>query len=187
MTTITTIKLNIGCGNSKIVEDFLGLDVRSTPITEYVMPAHDLSLFEDESVDAIYSRHTLEHLTQGDGRTALKEWYRVLKTGGTVQIIVPDLIYHTRQLLVAYKNNDVKNLEHAMAGFYGWQDISRGGSAEDSHKWGYTEKSLLTLIKTSGFCKALRLNERNYTNYKNVVYKRGDLSRPFHLNVWGIK
>lgn len=183
----TVIKLNIGCGNSKIVEDFRGLDVRSTPITEYVTPAYDLSLFEDESIDAIYSRHTLEHLTQEEARRALKEWCRVLKVGGTVQIIVPDLIYHARQFLVAYKNNDTKNLEHAMASFYGWRDISRGGAAEDSHKWGYTEKSLLTSIKTSGFSKSFRLNERNYTSYKNVVYDRGDLSRPFHLNVWGIK
>ncbi len=43
--------------------------------------------FGDESQDAIYSSHCFEHIE--DYSLALQEWYRVLKVGGFLIIIVP--------------------------------------------------------------------------------------------------
>ncbi|TKB79785.1 MAG: methyltransferase domain-containing protein [Nitrospira sp.] len=56
--------------------------------------AHDLTRpfpWNGESVDAVYSSHTLEHLTREQGRAFLRECYRVLRKGGVIRIIVPDL------------------------------------------------------------------------------------------------
>lgn len=46
---------------------------------------------KDNSCDAIYCSHVLEHLSLNDFRTALKNTYKVLKPGGLFRCIVPDL------------------------------------------------------------------------------------------------
>jgi len=45
----------------------------------------------DASVDFIYSSHTLEHLRREDGARLIAECHRVLKPGGVLRIVVPDL------------------------------------------------------------------------------------------------
>ena len=46
--------------------------------------------YADNSVDVIYSSHTIEHLTYNEGAFVFKESFRVLKPGGIIRIIVPD-------------------------------------------------------------------------------------------------
>lgn len=43
------------------------------------------------SVDAIYSSHMIEHLTRDEGERFLRECYRVLRPGGNIRVVVPDL------------------------------------------------------------------------------------------------
>lgn len=43
------------------------------------------------SADAIYTSHTLEHLDRLQGRRLVEECHRVLKPGGLLRIVVPDL------------------------------------------------------------------------------------------------
>lgn len=57
---------------------------------------HDLSHgipLVDGVADFIYSSHFLEHLFRKDGEKLLEESFRVLKPGGTIRIVVPDLAY----------------------------------------------------------------------------------------------
>ena len=55
---------------------------------------HDLTKplpFAANSVNAFYSSHTLEHLSQNDGTRLLGECLRCLLPGARVRIVVPDL------------------------------------------------------------------------------------------------
>jgi len=55
---------------------------------------HDLRRpfpWPDASAEAIYSSHTLEHLSKRDGARFLDECARVLAPGGVLRIAVPDL------------------------------------------------------------------------------------------------
>jgi SAM-dependent methyltransferase len=55
---------------------------------------HDLRRplpWADDSASAIYSSHTLEHLSRDDGARFLRECSRVLAPGGVIRIVVPDL------------------------------------------------------------------------------------------------
>lgn len=47
--------------------------------------------FPDNSVEAIYCSHFLEHLSREDAQIFIKECYRLLDTKGIIRIIVPDL------------------------------------------------------------------------------------------------
>jgi predicted SAM-dependent methyltransferase len=84
--------LNVGCGfnysNEKI---WTNLDFNKTG--NDVIP-HNLLQgipFENESFNAVYHSHVLEHFSKSDGLKLLKECYRVLKPGGVLRIAVPDL------------------------------------------------------------------------------------------------
>jgi SAM-dependent methyltransferase len=55
---------------------------------------HDLRRpfpWDSGSVDCIYSSHTLEHLTREEGLSVMRECCRVLRPGGIIRIVVPDL------------------------------------------------------------------------------------------------
>lgn len=47
--------------------------------------------FENNSVDILYTSHMLEHLSRDSAKNFIKESHRVLKKGGILRIVVPDL------------------------------------------------------------------------------------------------
>jgi hypothetical protein len=47
--------------------------------------------FSDNSFDAVYHSHVLEHFNKIDGENLIKECFRVLKPGGVLRVAVPDL------------------------------------------------------------------------------------------------
>jgi len=54
--------------------------------------------FEDETQDAVFASHILQHVV--DYRTALKEWFRVVKVGGFLLLFVPHkYLYERRPVL----------------------------------------------------------------------------------------
>lgn len=46
--------------------------------------------FIDNSFDGIFSEHVLEHFTRDDGVAVLRECHRILTSGGTLRVVVPD-------------------------------------------------------------------------------------------------
>lgn len=65
--------------------------------------------FDTNSVDAVYSSHCLEHIS--DSVDAIREWHRVLKVGGFLVIAVPHRdLYEKRLTLPSRWNGDHKRL-----------------------------------------------------------------------------
>ena len=55
---------------------------------------HDLTKkfpWADSSIDIVYTSHTLGYFSKNDGRRFLAECYRVLRKGGIIRVVVPDL------------------------------------------------------------------------------------------------
>lgn len=92
--------LNVGCGRH-FHPAWRNIDMVSyDPQVE----AHDLRLglpADDNQYDLVYHSHVLEHLTPGDGQRLIRECARVLKPGGILRIVVPDLEQITRVYLQA--------------------------------------------------------------------------------------
>ncbi len=83
-------RLNIGCGDH-FHADWCNLDVRAadSEVMEFDI-RHGLP-FADESFDVVYHSHVLEHLTAADGERLMQECRRVLRPGGVLRVVVPDL------------------------------------------------------------------------------------------------
>lgn len=56
---------------------------------------------EPATADAVYMSHVLEHLDREDARRAIADAARVLRLGGVIRIVVPDLEQQCRQYLAA--------------------------------------------------------------------------------------
>ncbi|WP_186774797.1 class I SAM-dependent methyltransferase [Allorhodopirellula solitaria] len=55
--------------------------------------------FEDSFFDVVYSSHVLEHFTRKEANQFIQECMRILKPGGVVRIVVPDLELLCRKYL----------------------------------------------------------------------------------------
>jgi SAM-dependent methyltransferase len=170
------IRLNYGCGDV-VLEGYTGVDIRPCRGADHVLPAWDATPFEPDSIDEVYSRHMLEHLHPRDARRALEAWLTILKPGGLLRLVVPDLAFHARQLLglvTSWTDDAEENMTHAMAGFYGWHDPARGGVNEDAHRWGYRWETLSHLLTEIGYAAVDRVTS-------------GQDSEPWHLHVTAAK
>jgi len=152
--------LYIGCGPD-IREGFLHSDIRKMEHIDYVCNAWDISK-QIQDINHIYSRHMLEHLTVDEAMLTLKDWFKALKNGGTIRLIVPDLDFHCKQWLEAEWDDDTvsdkwSDATHSLASIYGWQkecDPTKDDyntSYWDVHKSGYNKKRMLFLLKKIGF------------------------------------
>lgn len=83
------MKLHLGCGK-RYISGFVHVDAIRYEHVDYIMNVDNLSLFQDESVDLIYTCHVLEHFHRAKTRKVLAEWCRVLKVGGVLRLSVPD-------------------------------------------------------------------------------------------------
>jgi SAM-dependent methyltransferase len=82
-----------------IVNQAIGIDLEYPGYDGKTLP------FEDLSQDAVFSSHCLEHIA--DYKGALREWFRVLRTGGFMVISVPhQYLYEKRSAMPSRWNLD---------------------------------------------------------------------------------
>ncbi|MFC1893702.1 methyltransferase domain-containing protein [Chloroflexota bacterium] len=158
------LALEIGCGGKKVMSLSIGLDIRMTSVVDILANARRLP-FKDNCFDRVYSSHIIEHFSHREVIDVLREWARVLKTGGVFELLCPDL--RARSLLFVLKPTwqNIKNI-------YGGQDYS-----ENYHKCGFSY----------GLLKGL-LNEVGVQDVKRVISGyMGIFFLPDSLHVKGIK
>lgn len=109
--------LNFGCGEA-FDKNWVNLD--AMPASPGVI-THDLRRqfpFPDETFDAAYGSHVLEHLDQAEGMRLIGECHRILKPGGTIRLAVPDLEAIARLYLASLDDACSGNAEAEM--HYDW-------------------------------------------------------------------
>ena len=157
--------LNVG-GNSKDVPlpnqydgwEHILLDIDPTGNPDIVCDARELITLPPSVYDSIYCSHNLEHYYHHEVPKVLAGFIHVLKDDGFVYIRVPDIkavvdIMVTKQL-------DIDDVIFSGASppilvrdvIYGWGiQIEQSGCDFWAHKTGFTEKSLINVLKSAGF------------------------------------
>jgi len=115
----------------------------------------------NESCEAIYASHVLEHLSLRDFRVALANTYRLLTNGGLFRLVVPDLEILARRYL---ESNDPAAARSFMEGTsLGVSERQRGlrGLAtiwlgNSSHLWMWDLKSISQELSAVGFADITR-------------------------------
>lgn len=81
--------------------------------------AHTLDGIQDGVYDFVYSSHCLEHLDNPG--LALSNWWRVLRTGGTLFIVVPDEALYEQGVWPSRGNGEHKTRWHINPFTANWQ------------------------------------------------------------------
>ncbi len=84
--------VNIACGGSYILDkQWINLDYQ--PTHPSIKKANLLGKlpFLDNDCDVVYSSHFLEHIPKSTVPMFLKECHRILKSGGKIRLVLPDL------------------------------------------------------------------------------------------------
>jgi SAM-dependent methyltransferase len=103
---------------------------------EFIGDIANLVDFRDDTFDVIQAWHVLEHLPRHRGNSALREFFRVLKPGGLLDIEVPDMV----RVCTAWLTGELNDDEFAQWA-YG-EDIGDKGNPADFHRYGWNEVSL---------------------------------------------
>lgn len=91
-------KLNFGCGH-RFAEGWVNIDFHSEhPSVRPVNLLRPLP-FADNSFDAVYSSHVLEHFSPPLAERILGECRRIIRPGGVIRTVVPDLAETCREYL----------------------------------------------------------------------------------------
>jgi predicted SAM-dependent methyltransferase len=111
----------------------------------------------DNSINEVYCSHFLEHVYKGEASAIVKDFYRVLKKGGKLIIVVPDLEKYIAQYLQSEANHKraddfiKKTLLSVEERPSLWKTIVQFFRYSPNHKWLYDEGSITALVKECGF------------------------------------
>jgi len=162
---IGKIKVNIGCGLSGI-SGWHNLDnsptitlsripllnrVLKTPTWPSDVRRYDVRKglpFADNSVLYIYSSHTFEHFTSEESLRIAKNCRQVLKPGGILRIVVPDLELIVREYLADPNPLASQTFLSRLSLHHSWQDFMHPGS---NHSQMLDGRSLTHLLRSAGF------------------------------------
>ncbi len=128
----------------------------------------------DGAFECVYASHLLEHLYLNQGRRLLAECFRVLRPGGVVRIVVPDL-HVCAEAFLAGKTDSALAMPHGCAKSPGdnfnllviYHGVDEPGgpwgtrwyhrrNTFHQHKWMYDEPSLSARLREAGFTGVAR-------------------------------
>lgn len=117
----------------------------------------------DQTFDIVFSSHTLEHFSWTSVDKVLKEWIRVLKVGGELRIVVPNLRHVAQRIL------DDNIYPTDMWVIYGEQDYPK-----NFHAVGFTPSTLKALVESLGCMD-------------DIQVKEGDIQGPPSPESWNLQ
>lgn len=156
----TPLLLHVGCGGdpkpewaTKYTEIRFDIDESQHPD----IVGNMVDMGQIGPYDAIYCQHALEHLTFKDAAQALREFLRVLKAGGFVMVMVPDLegVSATAEPILQAPIGPITGIDM----IYGLQSSDNPYMA---HRSGYVRDTLHKSMNDAGFSKAETRRTGNY-------------------------
>jgi len=147
-------RLNLGCGHHALAA-WLNVDLEGGRRGTTYMDALRPYPLPDNSLDAILCEHLIEHLPSEGGKYLLGEAYRVLKPGGAIRIVTPDLESLAR-MCVNEPNEAERRYLDFVAKLHGRKAIEPSDALnyifyEYGHRHIYTAKRLSEAMTAAGF------------------------------------
>lgn len=141
--------------------------------------------FATSSVNAIYTSHFVEHLTQKEAIYFLGEAYRILEPGGVIRIVVPDLAGAARAYIQAFDAGDCSAANKLLNSLYICKtnrmsvfrprDLFSLWCDYQTHFWMYDPLSLKELLREQGFVDIDQLPALSSERIENLqVIERSD-------------
>jgi SAM-dependent methyltransferase len=168
------LRLNLG-GRGTQINGFKTVDLSTEHDVDYRCDVSKLPM-ADGTVDEIYASQILEHFPHTRTLEVLKEWNRVLKTGGLITIGVPD--FH--RAVEIYKTHGL--IQYVVNSLYGDQGYDLA-----FHYAPFTFARLSFLMDKSGFRDIKRIGAMPYGIRDCSALLFTEDKKPVSLNVQATK
>jgi len=158
------------------------LDIDPNVDPDILASITDMSDIEDNTFDAVFSSHNIEHIYAHDVLKAFNEFIRVLKDDGFLLLTCPDiqkvckLIGDGRigEKLYSAPAGDIYPLDV----LYGWRQAIAKGHENMAHKNGFTSQSLIDHLRAVNF-KSYITAQEGYNlwilAYKNIEKNNSEM------------
>ena len=169
--------LHVGCGSAtiaKMPQGFqdgswreLRFDINPACGVDFQGTITDMNAVSNDSVDALYSSHNIEHVFAHEVPAVLREFRRVIKPDGFVVITCPDLESVAKHVaegrleepLYVSPSGPIAALDI----FYGHGAAIARGEVYMAHKTGFTARTLTSHGQAAGFATlGIRRREKNF-------------------------
>ena len=154
-------KLQIGCGSNPL-PGWLNTDFYPYSEQHVHLDATKAFPLPDEAFDFVFSEHMIEHIPFQDAFTMLKECHRVLKPGGVVRIVTPDLQFLWRLYEPSRSELEARYIDWSLD-TYDLPKVSNQAAIVINNfvrDWGhlfiYDEETLQALFQRTGFTTCVR-------------------------------
>ena len=137
-------RINLGCGLDKR-EGFLNIDINAVHDPDLVCDITNLQLLPSAYYEYAIAKDVLEHIQRLKIRNTLKEWNRILKIGGVLELQVPNVV-GLLTLLTKKENKSPIMQEKLLQCLFGTQ-----GYDGDFHYFGFTDILIKSLLESTGF------------------------------------
>lgn len=135
------IRLHVGSG-AQHLPGFLNVDLRPFPGVDLVADVTEGLELDDDSVEAVFAEHFLEHLPVGKAVDFLVEVRRVLEPTGWLRLSTPNLdwVWKTHYRLEATEEEKRAFAVMMNRAFHGWE-----------HKFLWNRETLARALEAVGF------------------------------------
>ena len=132
------------------------LDVVPGPGVDIVADARDMPSVPSGRFDAVYFSHCLEHFDPWEATKVLRELARVLKTGGVLEVHVPNVLEVCRQVAAGRPIDgalygSAAGLIAALDMIYGYGRFVQDGNDFMRHRTAFTPDHLNAALERGGF------------------------------------
>ncbi len=181
------IHLHLGCG-AKYLEGFVNIDGNLFRKSDLVLDLRNGLPLPDDSVGTIYSSHVFEHFYPDELHALLRECHRVLRPGGGMRIVVPDMEAAVAAYLAGHRDyfGDFPRPHRSLGG-----KLSNLLFCEGGHRQGLDFSYLEELLSDAGFRQIGRVQpqeSRIYVSHRLVHLVREEAGvAPISLFVEAVK
>jgi len=158
--------LHVGCGSAtiaKMPEGFrdgwreLRFDIDPTYNVDFVGTITDMHAVADDSVDAVYSSHNIEHVFAHEVGSVLREFRRVLKPDGFAVVTCPDVVSVAKHIAEGRLEEPLyispSGPIFALDIFYGHAASIARGETYMAHRTGFSQRTLGLQAEAVGFAR----------------------------------
>jgi SAM-dependent methyltransferase len=134
----------------------------------------------DNTADGVYASHVLEHLSREDVVMALTNTLRILKPGGVMRMIVPDLAWRAERYVREHRAGNVGAADTFIASCHvggvrrprGAMGLLRAAIGNSGHLWMYDRELMTQILTRVGFTeiRACTFNDAGEPMFERVEH-----------------
>jgi len=156
----SSCRLHIGCQHHPM-DGWLNADIQPADPRVAYMDATKPFPLPDASFDYVFSEHMIEHIGLEQGAHMLRESYRVLKPGGKIRIVTPDITLLQKLLQDPEQADHAAYIEFSMRYFrnpsvFNEVVVVNNFFRDWGHQFVYNEATLGRLFELAGFSSISR-------------------------------